>query len=274
MSQRPEVSVVVPAYNRREVLARALRSLVGQTFRDWEALVVDDGSTDGTGDAVYSFSDPRLRVIRHPVRRGPAAARNTGMAASTGRIIAFLDSDDEWLPEKLRKQVEALAAAPTGTAVVYTTTLRHFGARTYEIPSVSARSREGDLFKTILRGTYVLTTPSAAVTREAIDAAGYFDESLPALEEWDLWLRLAKVCRFAHIPEPLTISHFTPGSLSADRLIFLAAKRLILRKHLRDFLKEPRALASALAGMARLRAGDILCRLRPETAGEAREGGG
>jgi glycosyltransferase involved in cell wall biosynthesis len=269
MSDRPLVSVVIPARDRRDVLPRALRSLQAQRFGDWEAVVVDDGSADGTAEAARTFADVRVRVIRHEAGRGPAAARNTGIRATGGRIVAFLDSDDEWRPEKLQRQVEAFASAPAEVGVVYTGTLRHFGGKTYEIPAPSAGKREGDVFAAVLRGTYLVPTPAAAVRREVFESAGLFDESLPALEEWDLWIRLSRFCRFAFVPEPLVVSHFTPGSLSSDRRLFRRAKGLILRKHLPDFLERPGALLSVLASMARLTAGHALARIRPDgTAGD------
>jgi glycosyltransferase involved in cell wall biosynthesis len=258
MTSRPVVSVVIPAYNRRQLLIQAVRSVFAQSYGEWEAIVVDDGSTDGTENVSAEFADERLRLIRHPARRGPAAARNTAIAASRGRIIAFLDSDDEWLPEKLEKQMNAFAEAPADVGVVYTGTWRSFKGKKYGIPSPSIRVKEGDVLNTVLRGVYLVPTPAAAVKREYLDRIGLFDEALPALEEWDLWIRLAKACRFSYIPELLTVSHYTPGSISTDRLLFLKAKRMVLRKHRTEFLSSPLALLSVLAGMARLRAGHLL----------------
>jgi glycosyltransferase involved in cell wall biosynthesis len=267
MSGRPEVSVVIPAYNRRQLLKRALRSVLAQSCGDWEAIVVDDGSTDGTGCAAAAFSDARIRLLRHPSSRGPAAARNTGIAASRGRIIAFLDSDDEWLPEKLARQVEAFRQAPAEVGVIYTATRRLFKGKEYIIPSASAGRKEGDLYGPILRGAYLVTTPAAAVKRECLEAAGLFDETLQALEEWDLFLRLARICRFGYIPEALTVSYYTPGSVSADRLRFARAKGMILRKHMKEFFKSPRALTAVLGGIVRLHAGRALAGLRERGRG-------
>jgi glycosyltransferase involved in cell wall biosynthesis len=264
MGRQPEVSVVIPAYNRRELLRRAVRSVLAQSYGDWEVIVVDDGSTDGTERVPGEFADERLGLIRHPAKRGPAAARNTAIAASRGRVIAFLDSDDEWQPEKLKKQMNAFQFAPAEVGVVYSGTRRLFGGKAYEIPSPSIRLKDGDVFKTILRDTYLVHTSAVAVRKECFDAAGLFDESLPALEEWELWIRLARICRFMYLPERLTVSHGTPGSLSADRLLFLRARRMVLRKHRTEFLRSPLALVSVLAGMARLRAGHILSRMRGE----------
>jgi glycosyltransferase involved in cell wall biosynthesis len=104
----PQVSVVIPTYNRATVLGRAVTSVLNQTFSDLECVVVDDGSTDQTVALVEGFQDPRLRLIRLPVNRGVGHARNVGIQAASGELIAFLDSDDEWLPGKLERQVARL----------------------------------------------------------------------------------------------------------------------------------------------------------------------
>jgi glycosyltransferase involved in cell wall biosynthesis len=104
----PLVSVIMPCYNRADIIGSAVHCLQRQTFCDWELIVVDDGSKDDIAAAMGAFcGDSRIRLVRHPVNRGASAARNTGMAAASGRFIAFLDSDDEWLPEKLQRQVAA-----------------------------------------------------------------------------------------------------------------------------------------------------------------------
>jgi glycosyltransferase involved in cell wall biosynthesis len=260
------VSIVIPTHNRKVLLRRALGSVLGQTYDDWEAVVADDGSTDGTSDLAGEFAAERIRFLRLPFRRGAAAARNACIAASAGRIVAFLDSDDEWRPEKLEKQMRVFEAAAPDVGVVYTRTVRFFRGRTYDIPGASIRKKDGDLYRPILRGLYIIPTPAAAVRKESLERVGGFDERLPALEEWDLWIRLAKICRFAHVPESLTVSYFTPGSLSADRRLFLRAKRMLYRKHRRDFLKSPAALAALAVSMARLRAGLFVERVRGREA--------
>lgn len=100
----PTVSVVIPTYNRAHLVGRAIQSVLNQTYQDFEIIVVDDGSTDNTEEVVKSFNDPRIRYIRHDQNRGGSAARNTGIKMARGEYIAFQDSDDEWLPEKLESR--------------------------------------------------------------------------------------------------------------------------------------------------------------------------
>ena len=150
MNTSPTVSVVIPTYNREHLVMRAIRSVVSQTFKDWELLVVDDGSKDNTEDAVQSFGDPRIRFIKHEINKGECATRNTGIVAATGGYLAFLDSDDEWLPEKLEKQVELLdsLADDWGRA-----------SDTNDTPSTGSRSRTVDLRCSTLRFTHLERRP-------------------------------------------------------------------------------------------------------------------
>ncbi len=108
----PQVSVIIPAYNRADTLAMAVQSVLAQTFHDFEFIIIDDGSADDLAGALTSFDDPRLRLLTHERRRGAAAARNTGFAAARGDYVAFLDADDEWLPTQLAKQLAVMATAP------------------------------------------------------------------------------------------------------------------------------------------------------------------
>src|SRR5688500_9781977 len=112
----PIVSVVIPTYNRAHLIRRAIDSVVAQTFADWELIVVDDASKDDAEGVVRSYGDSRMRYVRHDVNKGASAARNTGLYAAHGEFVAFLDSDDEWLPEKLASQVELFRANPGGFA--------------------------------------------------------------------------------------------------------------------------------------------------------------
>lgn len=185
----PAVSVVLPTYNRAWCLREALDSVAGQGFRDFELIVVDDGSTDETACLLGAYGDA-LRVLRQP-RRGVSAARNAGIAAARGKLIAFLDSDDLWLPGKLARQVEFFDRHPAAL-ICQTEELWVKNGRRVN-PGQRHRKRGGMIFEPSLE--LCLVSPSAVMLRrELLDAVGRFDERLPACEDYDLWLRIS--CRF------------------------------------------------------------------------------
>lgn len=197
----PLVSVIIPTYNRAALVVEAVASVLAQTWTDYELLVVDDGSTDGTQEVLAPYRD-RLRLLRRPENRGVSAARNLGARESRGQWLAFLDSDDLWLPAKLTRQLQWLAAHPAvQIAQTEELWLRH-GRRVN--PKKRHRKQGGRIFLPSLH--LCLVSPSAVmVRRELFLEAGGFDESLPACEDYDLWLRLSWQYDIGLIPEPLVI---------------------------------------------------------------------
>jgi hypothetical protein len=194
---RPRVSILLPAYNRAAVIGRAIRSAQAQTMRDWEMLVVDDASRDGTSAVVEALGDARIRVLRHEVNRGPSAARQTALEAARGAWIALLDSDDEWLPEKLARQLASGAAMATCGYLVR----RGEEEWTFVHPPVE-RWIEHLHFRCMLGAGSTLL-----VRREAALAAGGFDPALRYCEDWDFVLRLLERERLHVLPEPLARIH-------------------------------------------------------------------
>jgi glycosyltransferase involved in cell wall biosynthesis len=201
----PEVSVVIAAYNQARWLGEAIETVRAQTFTDWELVIVDDGSTDLTPAVVAPHrADVRIRYVQQP-HAERMAARNRGIAASTGPLVAFLDADDRWLPTKLERQVAALADAPEA-ALCYTPARfidelgRHLPLRK------PVRSIAGDVFGRLLRSNVIILA-SVLARRRCIEAVGAFDERLPvhACEDWDLWLRLARRWPVAVVDEELTL---------------------------------------------------------------------
>ena len=197
----PRVSVIIPTYNRAALVQDAAASVLAQTFRDFELLVVDDGSTDGTPEALAAFAG-EIKVLRHPQRRGVSAARNTGIAAAQGEMLAFLDSDDLWLPEKLARQMAFMAALP---GLLLSQTEEIWVRRGLRVnPPLSHRKEGGHIFLRSLERC--LVSPSAVVLhRRLLEAHGGFDEDLPAAEDYDLWLRLAWRYEVGLLPAPLII---------------------------------------------------------------------
>jgi glycosyltransferase involved in cell wall biosynthesis len=228
MTTFPRVSIVIPTRDRASILTRAIDSVRGQTVQDWELSIVDDGSTDATAAVVAEryAADPRIQLHRQTTAAGAAAARNRGAALGRASFLAFLDDDAEWLPDKLERQLSVLDASEAG--MVYCQ-LRYYDERgqTRVIGSGSAAS--SDPRRALLRGN-AIDTSSVLMRRSVFDDVGGFDESLPRLQDWDLWLRLASVTRFGYVPEVLACGHFTSGSISSSSDALVSACRQLAAK--------------------------------------------
>ena len=186
----PEVNVIIPTYNRSQKVARAIQSVLDQSFRDLEIIVVDDGSTDDTYQCLDRFGSS-IRYIRQLVNRGVSAARNRGIKGSFAPWIAFLDSDDYWLRDKLQVQMEFVHRNP-GTVACQTEEIWIRRGRRVN-PKRSHRKPSGDIFKQSLK--LCLVSPSSVILRRSVfDEVGLFDETLQAAEDYDLWLRIS--CRY------------------------------------------------------------------------------
>jgi glycosyltransferase involved in cell wall biosynthesis len=184
-SSPPLVSVIIPTYNRCAILERAIESVLGQTFTDYELIVVDDGSTDETADLLDRYRN-RVKVIRQE-NRGVSAARNTGIRASKGELVALLDSDDSWLPNKLERQVAFFDACPEALICQTEEIWVRNGRRVN--PKKRHLKYSGMIFEKTL--PLCLVSPSAVMMRRSlIKEVGMFDETLPACEDYDLWLRI------------------------------------------------------------------------------------
>ena len=209
----PRVSIIIPAYNRADVLPRAITSVLSQTFTDYEIIVVDDASTDETSAVARNFDGP-VHVIRHEVNRGPAAARNTGIQATSGAYVAFLDSDDEWLPEKLARQIGLLDMS-----------VKYFGASCSGYTVIQPElgySWERRLPTEQHWTEYLLTRgldlgPGSTLVarREVFERIGLLDEGLRRWEDWDWLLRYVAEYDLGVIPEPQAIIHLSSPSPSA-----------------------------------------------------------
>lgn len=224
MSAGTLVSVVIPTRNRVSMLFRAIESVRAQTLHDWELIVVDDGSEDATAERVTNLGavDSRIRLHCSSVAAGAAVARNLGASLGRGRYIAFLDDDAEWLPEKLARQMNILEGTPQAGMAYCQLQFHDQHGRTRLIGSDSAASSKQR--RALLQGN-VIDTSCALLRRDVFDQVGGFDEALPRLQDWDLWLRLADVTRFLYMPEPLVRGYFTDGSISTNGPALVSACR-------------------------------------------------
>lgn len=236
--ESPIVSIIVPTYNRAEVLGRALQSLAMQTFRDFEILLIDDGSTDGTKTAVDMFLEQNptipLFYIRLDRNRGAAYARNEGVRRARGSFIAFQDSDDRWHPEKLEKQILHFRRVSEKIGVVYCALLRIGAEKEYMVPDRTIPVKEGDVMKVLVQGNFI-PLPAAVVRKECFTIAGLFDEDLPCLQDWELWLRIAQTYHFHYLDETLVFSYFSSDSICLHSHNLTVALQHILKKHVKIF---------------------------------------
>lgn len=226
----PLVTVIIPTYNRGHVIRRALHSVLNQTYQNIEVIIVDDGSTDDTLAIIKSFDDPRIRYIHHVEKQGAPAARNTGIKAASADFIAFQDSDDEWLCEKLEKQMDVFRQAGPEVGVVYTGFLRLENNRASYYPSNDVSTLSGNILESLLHGNFV-TTQAVVVRKDCFLKVGLFDEQLPRLQDWELFLRIAEHYKFVCINEPLLMAFYSPISITGDRSRLPIALKIILNKH-------------------------------------------
>lgn len=242
------MSVVIPTHNRAETIERAIRSVLAQDVESLEVIVVDDASTDDTEQVIKALDDQRIRYIRHATNRGAPAARNTGIAAASGDLIAFQDSDDEWMPDKLAKQMQLFEADGSNVDIVYTGFWRQsLQARTY-IPEHWVARREGNILQQLLSGNFV-STQTMMLRRECFEKSRLFDERMPRFQDWELAIRLAKHYAFHLVDEPLVIVHETAGNISSDDAAGWRALEMILEKHHDVFQENPKILCNHLCSL-------------------------
>ena len=218
----PEVTVVIPTYNRAHFIGRAIHSALAQTYSDIEVVVVDDGSTDDTQTQIESLAqtDGRVRYLGHKTNRGAQAARNTGIRAARGRYIALLDSDDEWLPDKLVMQMAVFKQGPPNLGVV------HCGYRTKhtdgQLPQDKCFALRGNIYRALLASYGLGPTSIFVVKKEHLERSGLFNEQVRAWQEWDMCIRLARHCEFDYVPQSLVIYHLHDSPTISKGLLLSA----------------------------------------------------
>jgi glycosyltransferase involved in cell wall biosynthesis len=248
-----KVSVIIPTYNRSHVIGRAIRSVLSQTYQDFEIIVVDDGSVDNTEEVVRSFKDKRVNYVRYKENRGANAAKNVGVRTARGDFIGILDSDDEYLPERLEKTVYVFKDSSADIGVVYSNLLINRRGRMIKYLT---HGISGSIYAEELKFNYIPTC-TALVKKQCLLENPY-DETLPAFLDWDLWIRLAKHYKFIYIDEPLSIWHCdSEERISRNVGKIVEANKIFLEKYADDIVKYPKVHARFLYNI-----GHGLCRLR------------
>ena len=262
----PRVSVVIPVYNRADLIRETLESVLAQTYRDLEVIVVDDGSTDETPEVLASYAhDTRVRVIQQ-TNQGEGAARNTGVRAARGEYVAFVDSDDVWRPDKLERQVAILVNSP-GLAWVYSDTYV-FDNKTRQVLYVIGQrvpQYEGHVARQLLMVDFV-PSPTPVVQRAVFDEVGFFDHTpstdgsmasagsmsrdgpRPWCTDWDMWLRIAARYPVRRDPEPLA------GYRIHETMLSQSQSAMVMHQYRIATIERAAAFAPAVYGPVRRRA--------------------
>lgn len=230
MTTSPLVSVVVPTYNHAHFLRSSLGSVVNQTFTDWEAIVVNNYSTDDTEAVVQSFNDERIRLVNFRNHGVIAAGRNEGIRLSRGVFVAFLDSDDNWHSEKLEKSIQALRG---GVDLVCHAEKWVGGDRPERV--VQYGPAEKSSWRGLLLDQNRVSTSATVVRRSCLEKAGLFDESAEFVtaEDYEMWMKLARLgCTFQFLPDVLGEYRRHEGNASGSILRHLAAEQAVVQKHL------------------------------------------
>jgi glycosyltransferase involved in cell wall biosynthesis len=224
----PAISVILPVHNRADVLGRAIQSVLDQKLKNFELVIVDDGSTDDSVAVARSFSDSRIEIIELGKNRGGNVARNTGIRAAKALLIAFLDSDDTYLPEKLAQVVAHFQDSPDLELLVDSfVKVQPSGTRVVRKNPVI---RDRELFRRALF-TRILwkATPSIAARKDAIERAGMFDETLRRLQDFDFLIRVSEVANCASTDQVLWVKYWDANAISAQDNMITANVELVRR---------------------------------------------
>lgn len=258
------VDIIIPAYNAARYLAFALESVLAQDFEDWQAVLVDDGSTDTTPQIAAEFAPrfgSKLTYVRQE-NRGLPAARNTAIRSSNSEFLALLDSDDVWLPWRLSESVQALRSHPAAG-------LSYGGITLIDAEGKPGQSYTGDEKNASTRVSGAIYTreihlpcPTVTFRRSCVEEVGFFDESMRATEDRDLWFRIALKHEVTFIPKVISYYRVSPQSMSTDPDRMLIAQLQFIRKHYGETGCDLRMRQIALARAYKARAEALSARKR------------
>lgn len=253
----PKVSVIIPTYNRADMLLRSIGSVLNQTYTDYELFIVDDCSTDDTEGVIRNMGDSRIQYIRLPANNGSSAIpRNTALVRATGEYVAFLDSDDEWMPLFLEKLVEKMDNSPDDVGIVYCGAIAHQNSyMEFEHPKC-----RGDLFQMFMEHKKIPSINACLVRRRCFDKAGLFDPGMSYIH-WDMWIRLSRYYKFDYINDFLAVYYDHDMQYTKkDEYLRHEAVESIISKYLDYYDSHPKIKRIAAYSMGRCywREGDIV----------------
>jgi glycosyltransferase involved in cell wall biosynthesis len=232
----PEISVIIPCYNNHDYIQECLDSVLNQTFSDFEVILVDDGSTDGTTETVKAYL-PKLKLISQK-NQGPAVARNVGLEEATGKYVAFQDADDLWYPEKLELQLKFLESNPRFDWVYADMSTFNDQQRLQASWFADRPTYQGKVFEKLINNNFIPTITVMA-KKEAVLSVGGFDPSLRSCEDKDLWLRLARKNELGRLDKVLAKRRFHTHNLCRDNQLLIASEIKVMQK-MKSLVEEER----------------------------------
>lgn len=213
MKQNPKISIVIPVFNGEKTIEETIQSITNQTFDDFEIIVINDGSTDSTLDIISSLNEPRLNIFSY-TNAGLSAARNRGIAKAKGEYISFIDADDMWTDNKLEEQLKALQKnSQASVAYSWTNWIDENGNFLRPGGHINAN---GDVFLQLLKRDFIESGSNVIVKTKALATVGNFDDSINAVADWDMWLRLAESYQFVCVPIPQILYRVSVNSMSSN----------------------------------------------------------
>jgi glycosyltransferase involved in cell wall biosynthesis len=237
MNNESKVSVVIPVYNREKTIRRAIDSVLSQSYKNIELIVVDDASTDSSATIVNEYQDERLHLIQLKENGGANVARNVGIRKAVGDIIAFQDSDDEWLNDKLELQLDYMKKMKCD--VVACSYIQVMDEIERQIPSVQQISRVQSVgVREVLREYNVVGTPTLMIKRSVVESVGYFDECMPRLQDYEYAIRISKKYDIEMMDTPLVYAYIGEDNITNNHIALQSAFRKLLSKHGKFFNME------------------------------------
>lgn len=247
------VSVILPTYNRSNTIQRSINSVLKQTYSNIEVIVVDDASCDNTETIVRSINDHRITYIKHDQQKGGSIARNTGIGTARGEFIAFQDSDDEWMPSKLEKQMALMLSGNPDRDIIYSGFIKfsHKNKKMSYQPETWVNTRSTDVSRQLSYGNFIGTV-TLLCSKNLILESGGFHPNLPKFQDWELAIRLSKKYSFVFIDEPLVLAFESDDSITRDRDAHIKALSCLIENHLDFFRLTPDHLAKQLRSIAHM----------------------
>ncbi len=226
------VSVIIPTYNRESTIEKSLQSVMNQTYKNIEIIVIDDGSTDNTENIVKDIQDERILYIKQE-NKGVSRARNTGILNSKGEYIAFQDSDDIWHANKLEVQMKKFRNSQYG--LVYSSFNKIYEKKNSVLPKLK-RGKEGNIYFDLLKLNFI-GCPTVILKKEVVEKCGIFDESLHKYEDWEYFIRISREYKVLFVEEVLVDSYYSPEGVNKfDKKVSIDYLNQIIKKNQNDYL--------------------------------------